>query len=256
MVLHQVPVKQSRRPPSLLAVRKSEVGQSMKLTDFLGRSYGPGDLVIYGAHSGRSINMVIGRVVDIAQKYYSHDTWKWERVTYPIDAALAAKMKDRDIKTSVTIQPLRASRWEQHHKRTYYTDSRSGKRINRDAPSGVHVLKESHYVHADGTEFDYEGEGDKYRAGQVGGWSNCTQPWDSEFRRRYHVNYEKTPGYHRYPLDERGAAKHQLWWVRRTYQPWVVEHTEEPKAVSIDITENIVKWEGELPDGPVPVQVP
>lgn len=222
----------------------------MKLTDFLGQEYGPGDLVIYGAHSGRSINMVIGRVVDIMQKYYSPDTWKWTRVTYPVDEMLAEKMKGRDIKTSVVIQPLRASRWEQHHNRTYYTDSRTGKRINPDAPSGVHVLKESHFVYADGTEYPYDEAKriyDEREQGyrQFGGHRGYT--FEEEFRKQTHVNYGEVGKPPRYPLGEREAARLQLWWVRRTYQPWVVEHTEEPKAVSIDITDNIVKWGGELP---------
>jgi hypothetical protein len=217
--------------------------------DFLGQEYGPGDLVIYGAHSGRSINMVVGRVVDVIEKYYDINRFKW--VPVPPDGVVPKKYrgKDSDIKTSVVIQPLRASRWEQHRERTYYTDRRSGKRINPDAPSGRHVLKESHYVYADGTEFDYAAETVKWeqRHNNVYGRIN-RDPFEYYFRKTYHVSYGEPGSPPRFPLSETEAAKTQLWWVRRTYQPWVVEHAEEPKAVSIDITDNIVKWNGELPD--------
>ena len=233
------------------------------MRDFLGQEYGPGDLVIYGAHSGRSINMVVGRVVEIVEKYYdsgsSGATFKWKPVP---DTGVPLKEYGKnagdpvDTKTSVVIQPLRASRWEQHRNTTYYTDSRSGKRIDPDAKSGVHVLKESHYVFADGTEFDWAAEVLKWekRHNNVYGRIN-RDPFEYYFRKTYHVNYGDPGSPPKYPLTDNAAAMTQLWYVGRTYQPWVTEHTEGPKAVSIDITDNIVKWNGELPDE-VPVQVP
>lgn len=228
----------------------------MLLTDFLGQEYGPGDLVIYGASGSRSINMVIGRVVDITEKYYDINRFKW--VPVPSDGVVPKKYqgKDSDLKTSVTVQPLRSSRWKQHSDRTYYTDSRTGKRINPDAPSGAHILKPSHYVFADGTEFDWAAETVKWeqRHNNVYGRIN-RDPFEYYFRKTYHVSYNEPGAAPRFPHSDTEAAKTQLWYINRTYQPWVVEHTEEPKAVSIEITDNIVKWNGELP-GEVPNEVP
>lgn len=50
------------------------------------------------------------------------------------------------------------------------------------------------------------------------------------------------------PLTEQDAAKIQLWYVSRSYQPWVEKREEGPKPVTIEVIGNIVKWEGELPD--------
>lgn len=221
------------------------------MKDFLGQEYGPGDLVIYGASGSRCINMVIGRVESITDKYYDNyamgATFTWK----PVKPGMELPEKIQR-KTSVKVQPLRASRWEQHRQRTYYTDSRTGKRIDPDASSGKHILKESHYVFADGTEFDYAGEKRKWdqRNNNVyGRTSRSDRPFDYYgFRAAYHVSYGEPGSPPRFPLTDTEAGKTQLWWVKRSYQPWVVEHTEGPKAVSIDVTENIVKWNGELPD--------
>lgn len=219
----------------------------MKLTDFLGREYGEGDLVIYGAHSGRSINMVIGCVEKIVQKYYDRDKYKW------MPGAPGAVMGEEEkTKISVVIQPLRSSRWNQHHDKRYYVDTRNGKRIDPDAPSGKHILKPSHYAFADGTEFDYEGEAAKHaETVKNRAWGQSDYDYDYYFRRQFHVLHEPLGQPPKYELTAHQAARETLWWVSRTYQPWVEERTEGPGTVSIDITENIVKWEGALPNAPV-----
>lgn len=234
----------------------------MHLTDFLGKEYGPGDLVIYAAHSGRAANMVVGRVVDIWRvwhnSYYVGERYGWERLAddEPVPHHFRHDGEDLgecDTGTRVKIQPLRGARWEQHSAKTYYVDTRNGKRINPDAPSGKHILKESHYVYADGREYDYAGEQAKWDAQHLGRQISRRSFEYYGFRAQYHVNYGP-PGIHDRVVEAPDSAKTQLWWVSRTYQPWVEKHEEGPKPVTIEITGNIVKWEGELP-GEVPDEV-
>ena len=96
----------------------------MKLTDFLGKEYGPGDLVIYGAMSGRSINMVVGRVTDIYRvwhnSYYVGERYGWERLAddEPVPHHFTHDGEDLGECSSghrVKIQPIRGSRWKQHY---------------------------------------------------------------------------------------------------------------------------------------------
>lgn len=220
------------------------------LNDFLGKEYGPGDLVIYAAHSGRAANMVIGRVVEIYQVWHNCYTlgerYGWERITYPIDEELADALEGQKVATRVKVQPLRGARWEQHGTKTYYVDTRNGKRINPDAPSGKHILKPSHYVFADGTEYDYAGEQAAYDERRRA--PGMYRSFEQVFRRLHHVNYGPA-GIHDLVVEAPDSAKTQLWYVSRSYQPWVEKHEEGPKPVTIEITDNIVKWEGELPDG-------
>jgi len=224
----------------------------MKLTDFLGHEYGPGDTVIYAAMSGRCPNMIFGRVVDVYRVFRSPETYSWLRLlddqTPPAKWYGKDAGQPEDVHVRVKVQPLRGARWEQHHTKTYYTDSRSGKRINPDAPSGKHVLKESHYVFADGSKFDWAAEMKTWeqRHNNVFGRLNH-ETFNYYFRRAYHVNYGE-PGKLRYALTPDEMAKTQLWCVHQTYQPWVEKHEEGPKPVTLEITDNIVKWEGELPD--------
>ena len=96
----------------------------MKLTDFLGREYGPDDLVIYGAQSGRSVNMVIGRVISIHRVwfncYYVGERYGWERLAddEPVPHHYRGDGKDLgecDSQYRVKLQPLRAARFKQHY---------------------------------------------------------------------------------------------------------------------------------------------
>lgn len=228
----------------------------MNLTDFLGKEYGPGDLVLYAAMSGRCPNIILGRVTDIYRVFYDSITYRWKRLAE--DEAVPRKLnyKGEDIgecdnALRVKVQPIKGARWEQHHSKTYYIDTRSGKRINPDAPSRKHILKEAHYVFKDGVEYDYEAEKDAYESRTRA--PGMYRPFDQVFRQRFHINYGDAPGFGvtwvpRYPLTEQDAAKLQLWYVSRSYQPWVEKHEEGPKPVTIEVTGNIVKWEGELPD--------
>jgi hypothetical protein len=231
----------------------------VKLTDFLGKEYGPGDLVIYGAMSGRSVNVVVGRVVDIYEVYRDPDKYKWVRVPDSGEVPVKRYGKDagqpEDTYLRVKVQPIRGARWKQHHGRTRYIDTRTGKGIDPDRGKGFpHILKSSHFVFADGAEYDYEGEKAAWEANRVGQWREHSD-FDRQFRKRFHINYGEV-GQHRFPLTHDVEDKLQLWWVSRTYQPWVQKINNGPEPVTLDITDNIVKWEGELPDAEVPVPLP
>ena len=103
----------------------------------------------------------------------------------------------------------------------------------------------------DGTEFDVMEHKEQY--GRLPS-RRIGDSWSLHFRKTYHVNYGE-PGTFRWPLDERTKAMVQLWYVSRTYQPWVQEVSNGPEPVTLEITDNIVKWEGELP-GEIPDEVP
>lgn len=228
----------------------------MKLTDFLGREYGPDDLVIYAAMGGRCPNMVIGRVVEIHRVYRDPDSYKWARLEEGQVVPRKTNWKDEDIgecetELRVLVQPLRSARWEQHHAKSYYIDSRSGRRID-PGRSKKYVAVPSHFESTEGVTYDYDGEKLAWEQGE-GRYSRNT--FDGHFRRTYHINYGEV-GSFRFPLTEDVALKPQLWYVSDRYHDWVQEvKAELPKPVTLIITENIVKWEGELPDV-VPVQVP
>lgn len=257
------------------------------LTDFLGREYGPGDLVIYGVAPGRSVNMVVGRVTEIYEVYQSRDTYRWKcladgeqaplKTRYGwLDAAgtvhpeRAEGLTWREYETDereethvrVKIQPLGASRWEQHSGHDYWVDTRTGKRI--DPTRGTrHIKTPGHYVFADGRVLDL----DKLRAMHEKKWADPRKAvrsynyprdsFDAVFARQYHVN-SGAPGEIRlygperdqdYRTDEQ-KARIQLWWVPDVYHDYVEERHEAPKAVTIEVIRNIVRW-----DGPDPSQV-
>jgi hypothetical protein len=85
-------------------------------TDWLGNEYGVGDYVVYGAGSGRSINMVFAKVVEFKES------------------------------GNVTLEPLKSSRWEQHAGSSFYIDERTGKRID-PWRAKQHVKSGGHYKH-------------------------------------------------------------------------------------------------------------
>jgi hypothetical protein len=102
---------------------EAEVEPRVNLTDFLGKEYGPGDLVVYAAMSGRCVNIVVARVVDIWRvwhnSYYVGDRYGWERLAdddpvphhYRYDGA---DLGECDSATRVKLQPIRGARWNQH----------------------------------------------------------------------------------------------------------------------------------------------
>ena len=230
----------------------------MHLTDFLGKDYGPGDLVVYGAMSGRSVNVVLGRVVDIYRVYRDPEEFGWTKLAddapVPTKTSWKGEVSDCDTAIRVKVQPLRAARWKQHHGRKRYIDTRTGKGIDPDRGKGLpHVLKDSHYVYADGTEFDWAGAKAVWEA-RLTAYSRERSFEYHYFRKHHHVNYGEPGTFRHEPIGNERELE-QLWWVSRQYQPWVQEVRNGPEPVTLEITDNIVKWEGELP-GEVPVQVP
>jgi hypothetical protein len=96
----------------------------MRLTDFLGKEYGPGDLVVYGAQSGRSVNIVAARVIDIWRvwfnAYYVGDRYGWERLAddEPVPHHFrhdGTDLGECDSGVRVKVLPIRGARWKQHY---------------------------------------------------------------------------------------------------------------------------------------------
>lgn len=103
----------------------------MKLTDWLGKEYGPGDTVIYPVMSGRSVEMQMAEVVDIWTVYDCPEDYKWKRLEEGAEAPFKHRWNyetseyvdsDERVKTElrVKIQPIsRGSR----HFRTRTTEN-------------------------------------------------------------------------------------------------------------------------------------
>jgi hypothetical protein len=102
----------------------------VKTTDWQGQEYGPGDIVLYAAMSGRCVTMVKAEVLDV-YRVHRDDRYSWHRV--PDTAG-----PDGDEQLRVQVKPLGSSRWEQHRGRDYYIDNRTGKRID-PWRSGKHI---------------------------------------------------------------------------------------------------------------------
>jgi hypothetical protein len=199
--------------------------------DFLGREYEVGDTVVYGAMSGRSVNMVYGEVTDF---YYvkRNDNYRWERTDL---------LEGEGIELRVKIQPLNAARWEQHSKKEYWVDTRTGKRID-PTRSDKHVEVPAHYVYADGTTFDYEAKKADFESKEQ--WDRFYgSDYYHYFRRNYHVNHAPVGDLSRSWGTQGDAPMQQLWYVPVTYKDYVEERVEGPKPVTVSVTENIVKVE-------------
>lgn len=194
------------------------------MRDFLGNEYGAGDLVLYAAASGRSITMILGRVVSVSERqersYEELEEGKWGYVKKPL------LDKDGNQMYSVRIQPLNSSRWEHHDQRPYYVDSRTGEKIDRDK----HVREWGHYT-LDSTGEVLPSEADHYYTYVK---TRRTYYREDEFD----MVPEKNPAY---------IERHLRTYHRTVYNDYVEERHEGAKPVTITVTENIIKWTGELP---------
>lgn len=198
------------------------------MKDFLGNEYGPGDLVIYAAASGRSITMVIGRVVKVNERTeidYSRPVGGGKRGYHRMPVT------DRDGKqlVSVNIQPLNSSRWQQHDPRTYYVDKRTGEKIDR-----YKHVKEAAYNTLNST-------GERLP-------DNCSV-W-TLYRKRERSVTDRNWGYsdtESYKNPDYVPSELRTYHAT-VFEDYVEERDEGPKPVTITVTENIVKWSGELPD--------
>jgi len=147
-------------------------------TDFLGNEYEAGDYVIYAQSAGRCINMVKGQVVEIKED------------------------------GRVRIQPIAGSRWKSHHGQSYSVDSRTGKKINPWAASGIHIKTHSYYLAEDGTKYSSE--------------EYYNLHWSERDRQRFK-------------------------YIPTVFHDYVETRTDAIKPVTISVTENIVKFaDGEL----------
>lgn len=150
------------------------------MKDWLGQEISEGDTIIYAAMSGRSVTMVLGTVV----KFNESGT--------------------------VRVQPVKSSRWEQHHGRLRYIDNRTGKGIDPYSGDGKHIASEGHYVRTDtGEKVTADDKYNLYRRGVLS-WRD--------------VEYKPT-----------------------AFKDYVERVTDEVKPVTLTVTENITKWTGELP---------
>jgi hypothetical protein len=97
------------------------------MKDWLGNDFGPGDTVLYAAQSGRSVTMILATVVSINELIFDEGSYGFVRIDKAPDSAIANNAERR---TTVTVQPLKSSRWKQHVGRDRYIDTRTGKGIN------------------------------------------------------------------------------------------------------------------------------
>jgi hypothetical protein len=160
--------------------------------DWLGNDLAVGDRVLYPAGSGRSITMVIGEITGFGE--FTEPQWRSE------DKVL----------TTIKVQPLKASRWKQHHGTDFYVDTRTGKRIDpyRQAKDGSfpHIAVPGYYLDADGARHEHQ----------------------------------------QYGRDACGAMREQCTYVSTVFRKHVEKRHEGPKPVTIHITENVTRWHGAL----------
>ena len=176
------------------------------MKDWLGNDYDVGDKVIYAAMSGRSVTMVLAEVIEIFEGP------KYGYAYYQHDRELA----DDEKEIKVRLQPLKSSRWKQHSSRTRYIDSRTGKGIDP-------FRTDKHFT------------GGYYENLETGKQATC-------------LDYTTYPDFIRYLRPYEWGAPDTIpegWrFVKQEFQPYVQKIEEEPKPVTITITENIVKWTG------------
>lgn len=111
----------------------------------------------------------------------------------------------------VKVQPLAGSRWKGHHNRTYTVDTRTGKRIDPWRGNGKHIKEHSGYKGSDGRKYSME-----------------------------EIN--------KMPYWERSEITRISNYIPTVFHDYVETRTEPVKAVTLTVTENIVKFaDGELP---------
>jgi hypothetical protein len=71
--------------------------------------------------------MVLAEVVSINELIFDSEAYGFVRIDKASNGAIAS---NAERKTTVTVQPLKSSRWEQHYGRDRYIDTRTGKGIN------------------------------------------------------------------------------------------------------------------------------
>lgn len=165
----------------------------------------------------------------------------WLGNTYDVgDLVLYAAMSGRSVTMvlaevvkfndtgSVTLKPVKSARWKQHYGRGFYIDNRTGKRIN-PYRSDKYVKTPVRYQFKEDPELiitqeQYHELYDKYYKNYREGWG-----WTSK-----NAPALENPSNYKYLPQE--------------FHDWVESKSEETQKVTIHVTENIVKWTGELPE--------
>jgi len=108
----------------------------------------------------------------------------------------------------VKVQPLAGSRWTGHSNRSYSVDTRTGKRIDPWRGNDKHIKEHSHYVDEYGEKYSME--------------EHRKLPWQDRVSKKFD-------------------------YVATVFHDYVETRTEPVKAVTLTVTENIVKFaDGEL----------
>lgn len=180
------------------------------MKDWLGNEYDVGDLVLYAAMSGRCVTMVLGRVLEI-----------YQGPKYGYGYKRQDKLDDDEKETKVKVQPLKSSRWKQHYGRTRYVDTRTGKGIDPYVTE-----KTGEYRHRTGGYFENTTTGERV----------------------YDVYDKYHPDFQHYHHWDKSTMPPGWELVKSELKPYVKEIKEPTASVTISITENIVKWDGEIDD--------
>lgn len=146
----------------------------------------------------------------------------WLGNTYDIgDLVLYAAMSGRSVTMvlaevvkfnesgSVGLKPVRSARWKQHYGKSYNIDNRTGKRIDPWSGDGKHIEVEAYF-------------------------KSKQDPSKT-------LSFEE---YHKLPYREMDKWE----YVPTQFKDYVEHRHKDTKIVTISVTENIVKWLGELPE--------
>lgn len=163
----------------------------------------------------------------------------WLGNTYDVgDLVLYAAMSGRSVTMvlaevikfnesgSVGLRPMRSARWKQHSGKSYHIDNRTGKRIDPYSGDGKHITVHGHMAHRDNPQWTISSE--EYHNIR---WSNIAR---------------SSQGY-----ITSGGGKNDITaydYVPTQFKDYVEHKREDTKLVTISVTENIVKWSGELPE--------
>ena len=165
----------------------------------------------------------------------------WLGNTYDVgDLVLYAAMSGRSVTMvlaevvkfndtgSVTLKPVKSARWKQHYGRRFYIDNRTGKRID-PYRSDKYVKTPVRYQYLQDPELiisqeQYQEIYNNHYKNYRGGWG-----WTPKA-----VPDLENPNNYKYLSME--------------FHDWVESKSEETQKVTIHVTENIVKWTGELPE--------
>lgn len=191
--------------------------------DFLGNEIEEGTYIVYASGSGHSKNVSLGQILKITPlEWEPHDTQE--------------KMYgDRSRVKSVQVQPVKSSRWQQHHQRTKYIDTRTGKGVD------LWLEKDGVLVHQYGKPQKHRESGEGYTHGEVKEFmAEINKPW-AEWREKhrgwgYVSNHGVTPQAPKYHSDY-----DYFEYVGYTHQPWIRVEKQPIKPVTLTVVANVIR---------------